>query len=477
MAKKSNIDSSSLYSPSKKEGKLIKVLLRNQMIFKTTMLEQSDQKANMLLSISIFFLVGVLVVFLEFGSYVHFPYWILIIVALGFLSTALFILFTVKPNIRAVYKLIEQEISPKYPDCSQRSLLLSERLSLDVMENGSAAVVLDSALQIGNLVRANYLLDRSLNPKYKCLDTAFSIFLFSMMMFFLLFIFNFVASQGEYHDHAERMAMVAYDFENETEIFHLPTELIEISGLAYDDKLNFIYTHNDENGVVYKLDPRTGAIQEEFEVFKKGGDFESIEILDSLLLISTSNGTLYGFDRVSCETEKIKTPFESHHNVEGLHVHPSSNKLLFACKGNMFFPSQADKGIYSYDYTTETLEKEPFLEIYIDELRSFSEEIFEDSNKKHSVSQRLKAFAPSGIAIHPITEDIYIITAKRSMLLVYGSDKEIKDIIALDANLIPQPEGICFDSEGNLFISTEGDAGLGKLIRYDYPVGVGGEDE
>jgi uncharacterized protein YjiK len=468
MAKKSNIVNTALFSPTKKEGKLIKVLLRNQMIFKTTMLEQSDQKANMLLSISIFFLVGVLVVFLEFESYVHFPYWILIIVALGFLCTALFILLTVKPNIKTAHKIIEQEISPKYPNYSQRSLLFSEKLSLNDMEIGSDAVVSDSALQIGNMVRANYLLDKNLFQKYKCLDSAFNIFLFSMTMFFLLFIFNFVASRGEYHDHAERKAVVAYNFESETDIFLLPPDLVEVSGLAYDDNLNFIYTHNDETGIVYKLDPTSGILQEKLEIREKGGDFEGIEIIGNNLIISTSSGTLFSYDRLNGKTEKMKTPFKSHHNVEGLHIHPSGSKLLFACKGNLFYPSKADKGIYSYDFTTETIDKEPFLEIYIDELRSFSEEIFEDSNKKHSVSQRLKAFAPSGIAIHPETEDIYIISAKRSMLIVYGPNKMIKDIIALDVILMPQPEGICFDSDGNLFISTEGDTGLGKLIRYDY---------
>jgi len=153
-----DIKTSTLYKTSKKENKGVKELLRNQMIFGTTMLEQSDEKANMLLSLSISFLIGIIVVYLEFESYVHFPYWVLLILAFGFLSTALFILLTVKPNFRFVSKLVEKEISPTYPNVEDRSLIFSDYLSLADMESGTDKVTSDGSLQIGNIVRANYVL-------------------------------------------------------------------------------------------------------------------------------------------------------------------------------------------------------------------------------------------------------------------------------------------------------------------------------
>lgn len=471
-----NIKEAELYKISKRDTKGAKDLLRNQMIFSTTMLEQSDEKANMLLSVSIYFLIGILVVFLKFESYVHFPFWILIILALGFLTTVLFILYTVKPNFRYLFKLMDKEIKPIYPEYKDRTLLFAQQVSLTEHEDGSSEVVSDATLPIGNMIRANYLLNKNLNTKYKCLDIAFSTFLFSMLMFFVLFVFNFIASEGSYHDHADRKANVLYNFDKESYIIDLPQELIEVSGLSYDAEGHHIFTHNDEKGIVYQLDPETALVQEQITVANKKGDFEGIEILGENILLTTSSGMLYFYNRSNGEVEESKTPFNSDNNVEGLHVHPTEDKLLFACKGDKYLTSSADRGIYTYNYRLQTVDKTPFLEIRINDLQVYAEEIFKDDNKKHSVSQRLKVFAPSGIAIHPHSKDIYVITARRSMLLVYDMHKKIKDVIALNALLIPQPEGICFDAEGNLYISTEGNDGPGKLIRYDYPLAEVGRE-
>ena len=95
-------------------------------------------------------------------------------------------------------------------------------------------------------------------------------------------------------------------------------------------------------------------------------------------------------------------------------------------------------------------------------------EIFENKNVINDLRRRLKSFAPSSISIHPFTNDIFIASSRGSTLAVYNRSKVLVDIIALDNILLPQPEGMCFDQLGNLYISSEGQGGLGKLIKYEY---------
>jgi sugar lactone lactonase YvrE len=47
---------------------------------------------------------------------------------------------------------------------------------------------------------------------------------------------------------------------------------------------------------------------------------------------------------------------------------------------------------------------------------------------------------------------------------VYSHSGELKAIQKLDANLLLQPEGICFSPDGTMYISTEGKHGTPAAI-------------
>jgi uncharacterized protein YjiK len=77
-----------------------------------------------------------------------------------------------------------------------------------------------------------------------------------------------------------------------------------------------------------------------------------------------------------------------------------------------------------------------------------------------------KEFRPSGIAIHPLTGDMYIIASQGKKLLVLAEDGHKKAIIDLDPSLYTQPEGICFTHQGELFISSEGNGKSGYILQF-----------
>jgi uncharacterized protein YjiK len=164
----------------------------------------------------------------------------------------------------------------------------------------------------------------------------------------------------------------------------------------------------------------------------------------------------------------IKTPFSKKNNIEGLTLNSSGDKLLFACKEEPLFKINGNKGIFSFNLENRTIDLTPFLVIKTTDLIKHANLIFENKNVIRDLENRLESFAPSSISIHPMTNDIYIASARGSIIAVYSRSKVLVDVITLDNTLIPQPEGICFDEKGNLFISTEGRGATAKLIMYTY---------
>jgi len=60
--------------------------------------------------------------------------------------------------------------------------------------------------------------------------------------------------------------------------------------------------------------------------------------------------------------------------------------------------------------------------------------------------------------------DIYVISSVGKVMLVFDHTAKLKDIINFRRSIFVQPEGISFDSKGNLYISNEGKEGNGTIV-------------
>ena len=76
-------------------------------------------------------------------------------------------------------------------------------------------------------------------------------------------------------------------------------------------------------------------------------------------------------------------------------------------------------------------------------------------------------FAPSSVAVHPFTGHIYVVSSTNNVLLVIDAQNEILEMTKLKKEAHIQPEGICFDSEGTLYIANQAkDAKPAKIYEY-----------
>jgi uncharacterized protein YjiK len=239
------------------------------------------------------------------------------------------------------------------------------------------------------------------------------------------------------------------------------TELKEISGLSPADSPGVYVAIADERGEVFFVDGNGGGAVFQRVLFREKGDFEGVEMVDKSIWAAKSNGDLFeitNWKKTPPQVSEYKTSLKKTNDVEGLAYDPWRKALLLACKENP--DSLYPRHIFVFNLKSKTLDDAPAYTINPEEINRLVPYL---DTEKHDY------FSPSGIAVHPLSGDIYVISTalKRLVVLDYKSGK-LKFAQRLDKKILPQPEGISFDTAGNLLLSSEGKQGEGLLLKFDF---------
>lgn len=243
-----------------------------------------------------------------------------------------------------------------------------------------------------------------------------------------------------------------YQLSAPSETYKLPKELKEISGLSYY-KADQLLCVQDEEAVAYVFDTKKKAVTQNFG-FGGYGDFEGIEYVNGDIYALESNGNLYRFkpsvdSPESTQIGRTKTDLPKKTEVEGLGYDPKTKRLLIAVKKGK---GSSDKAVYSFDLLNKAVFRDMSL------------------NDEQLVGAGIdpKTYEPSGIAVHPITGEWYILTSVGKRLLITSRQAKIIYSEPLDPKLFHQPEGICFAPNGDLFVASEGDKKKGVIMKFAY---------
>lgn len=283
-------------------------------------------------------------------------------------------------------------------------------------------------------------------------------------------------NQKDLTNNLVRVDGVQYNIHDIDRTLVLDRELVETSGLAYDEKQSSLLTVNDELGYLYELDTKSGAILTK-KKFADVGDYEGLELINDEVVIARSNGKLYFYDPISNDNSTIiRTRLSTSNNVEGITYVPDENVLLLACKGSPRIPGKYEetkgKLICALSLDDNLMEEAPYLLLKDKELKRTVKSIYSNLNlsatQLKNLESRVEIFSPSGLAIHPLSGELYILSAKGSLLLVVGNDKIIRHIHFLDQDFHVQPEGICFAPNGDMYIGNEGQNSSAKIHVYNY---------
>lgn len=249
-----------------------------------------------------------------------------------------------------------------------------------------------------------------------------------------------------------------YNLLNPDKVFELPDQLREISGIALSDE-NTIFCIQDEFGIVFKYDIQkeevTGIVR-----FTDIGDFEDISIMGDTAYILRSDATIFSFNYKNFKGKYNQTIIPVNcMNSEGICV--NDGKIMYlSCKDQSINNSGTIRTLYSFP-TDRMYKSEIFASIDIDEINELFSKLY-PSIKKESIT-----FNPSAVNINPVTKELYILSASNRMMAVYSNNK-LKGLYPLPAEVYYKPEGLTFNKEGDMYISSEGikNGFLGGEIYY-----------
>ena len=271
----------------------------------------------------------------------------------------------------------------------------------------------------------------------------------------------------------------AYDLKEPDQTFKMPKILEEISGLGISENGEALVAIQDEDGKLFFINRYSGEVFAEID-FWKDGDYEGVEMVGSTAYVVKSSGTVYevkdpGTPRQ--EVEKYNFFLDEDNDVEGLAYDKANNRLLLACKAKAGHEKKFKhkKGIYAFSLETKTLSEEPAYFVSLDSINNYLEKS-PNIRKLEKIVEFFDPdedfdFSPSAIAIHPVTGNIFVASSVGKLLLVLNPGGQIMHIEKLSKKVHRQPEGLCFDPDGTLYVSNEGKGDDGLIYRFNYKPG------
>ncbi|MEP2280298.1 SdiA-regulated domain-containing protein [Maribacter sp.] len=252
------------------------------------------------------------------------------------------------------------------------------------------------------------------------------------------------------YDSAEK---VTYEISGRWE---LPKELREVSGISWMNE-NQIAAIQDEDGIIFIYDLKKKKVINEIE-FGNAGDYEGLAIKGDNAYALESDGTITvikNFQNPDRKVTTYKTKFSEKNNMESLWLDLPANQLLVIPK-DRDIDSDNMKGVYAFSLDDYKLAYKPVLQL------DMEDEVLKNFREK----KVYKNFRPSDIAIHPKTKEIYMLEGSKPKLLILDENGVAKKGYSLDKKIFPQPEGITFSPQGDLYISSEGkNDGKGTITK------------
>ncbi len=248
-----------------------------------------------------------------------------------------------------------------------------------------------------------------------------------------------------------------YDLDKPDITHQLPAVLNEISGLTDIDN-DHIACVQDELGIVFIYNFRSGEMVSQHR-FDSVGDFEGLTYTGKSLYILRSDGRLTEWnDFPTNKSSFIHSRLSlATTNNEGLCYDPGNNRLLIAAKSKpQNHDEKSERFIYGYDLTTKKIKDQPVYSINVEHLAA-SAKVSGIKQEGLTTKGATKPFnfRPASLAVHPVTDDLYVISAADQLLIVINRKGEILHMRTLSIERFAKAEGITFLRNGTMIITNE----------------------
>jgi hypothetical protein len=267
---------------------------------------------------------------------------------------------------------------------------------------------------------------------------------------------------------------IEYNLNKPDIVYLLSHELREISGITIVNRTT-IACIQDEHGTIFFQDIGRNEITGRIN-FGPSGDYEDIARVGETYYIVKSDKVLTEVRNPGAASmgTKVYMTGVPGHDIEGLCYDRKNNRLLIV-------PKEAPKEennknnkryIYAFDLASKKLIQGPVLEFDVGTIGKFCMEhdirVPMKPKKKGKKDEPDIKFRISAFGINPVTNKLYLISGSEHLIFVSDMSGNIEYVSKLKNDLFPQPEGITFMENGDMFISNEGRGGQGTIIRFNY---------
>jgi uncharacterized protein YjiK len=234
-----------------------------------------------------------------------------------------------------------------------------------------------------------------------------------------------------------------FDFSKLCKTYKLTNALSEISGIQAVKKTALMCVE-DEHLNIYEFDLKKKKVIATYGNDKKGDAEDIVIVANTAYILLAKQRVIYSYKNYQTSMSnpsRVKLKLDKKYDPEGMCYSKNNGYLLIACKSYPEVKSKKRK-VFAFDLKKKKLLKKPFFTINARKLKAYKPG---------------KTFNPSGISIHPETNDIYLLGSK-SLKMIIRLDENGSKILGehkLKESFFSQPEGICFLKNGDLLIASE----------------------
>ncbi|WP_295767687.1 SdiA-regulated family protein [uncultured Mucilaginibacter sp.] len=273
----------------------------------------------------------------------------------------------------------------------------------------------------------------------------------------LFILMNFSCAQSQ---QTKYNSPKGYDL-NKPVKYKMPDDLLEISGITFSKgNADRFYAIQDEDGKLFY--GKLGDTRVSHTKFGKHGDYEDVAIMGDKVIVLKSNGKLYTFPMAEIDEQELTHVQElvdllPGGEYESMYADESAKKLYVLCKN--CDDERTTKSSTGYVFNVQpsgVIEPAGNFKIEVKQITK----LIKDNKIK---------FRPSAMARNPIDKNWYIVSAVNGLLVVADASFKVTAAYPLEHKNFLQPEGLAFDSKGNMYISNEGDEfSRGSVLKFNY---------
>ena len=236
-------------------------------------------------------------------------------------------------------------------------------------------------------------------------------------------------------------------------------KLREISGIAWVDE-NTMLAENDEAGKVFTINLKD---KQDFKypnfIFGERQDYEDIVKVNTTLYLLISTGQIVEIPGYASGGDVQGTIIASlpgkGNEFETMYYDNEVSSLILLCKSCHKEKNQI-RTAYRFDLNTRVFADTPYYTIDLNVIRQ-------------KLNDNRADFYPSAASVNPVQNKLYIVSSIGKLLVITDKKGNVEQAIPISGTMFPQPEGITFAPNGDMYISNEaGDEDRATLLKFIY---------